>query len=230
MLVCIATTKSVRIGNNFEHVESKCHSESKIGWPNSSIVGDRSVLTIQSRMAQLLHRSERVKARAERAAESNKIKWENFQVRRICWISTFLQPLEVAPHWSLHCGKIGHRTRDYRGKTIATSANTQPIVTCYDHGERGHIKSQCPKRNNQQAGNARGRAYVMKDGRQQGPNVVTGTFLLNNCYAIVLFDSGSDKRFVFASFSTLIDISLVKLDTSYDVELADGKIVSTNDF
>ncbi|GKA76844.1 putative reverse transcriptase domain-containing protein [Tanacetum coccineum] len=123
---------------------------------------------------------QRVKARAERAAESNKIKWENFQVRRICWISTFLQPLEVAPHWSLHCGKIGQRTRDYRGKTIATGANTQPIVTCYDHGERGHIKSQCPKRNNQQAGNARGQAYVMKDGRQQGLNVVTGTFLLNN--------------------------------------------------
>nr|GEX74865.1 putative reverse transcriptase domain-containing protein [Tanacetum cinerariifolium] len=37
---------------------------------------------------------------------------------------------------------------------------------------------------------ARGRAYAIKDAEPQGPNVVTGTFLLNNCYASVLFDSG----------------------------------------
>ena len=71
--------------------------------------------------------------------------------------------------------------------------------------------------------------YVMKDGdQQQGPNVVTGTLLLNNRYATILFDSSSDKSFVSASFSTLINITPVKLDTSYEVELADGKIVSTN--
>ncbi|GJX73637.1 putative reverse transcriptase domain-containing protein [Tanacetum coccineum] len=37
-------------------------------------------------------------------------------------------------------------------------------------------------------------------------NVVTGTFLLNNSYARVLFDSGSDKSFVNSRFSHLIDI------------------------
>ncbi|GKB87782.1 putative reverse transcriptase domain-containing protein [Tanacetum coccineum] len=53
-------------------------------------------------------------------------------------------------------------------------------------------------------------------------------FLLNNRYARVLFDSGSDKSFVNTSFSHLIDIKPVRLNTSYEVELADGKIVSTN--
>ncbi|GJW80247.1 putative reverse transcriptase domain-containing protein [Tanacetum coccineum] len=55
-----------------------------------------------------------------------------------------------------------------------------------------------------------------------------GTFLLNNRYASVLFDSGSDKSFVNTRFSHLIDINPDKLDVSYEVELADGKVISTN--
>ncbi|GJY90920.1 putative reverse transcriptase domain-containing protein, partial [Tanacetum coccineum] len=40
--------------------------------------------------------------------------------------------------------------------------------------------------------------------------------------------SGSDKSFVNTRFSHLIDINPDKLDVSYEVELADGKVVSTN--
>nr|GEW23071.1 putative reverse transcriptase domain-containing protein [Tanacetum cinerariifolium] len=69
---------------------------------------------------------------------------------------------------------------------------------------------------------------MIKDVDKQGPNVVTGTFLLNNRYASVLFDSGSNKSFVNTRFSHLIDINPDKLDVSYEVELADGKVVSTN--
>ncbi|GJZ04364.1 putative reverse transcriptase domain-containing protein [Tanacetum coccineum] len=42
------------------------------------------------------------------------------------------------------------------------------------------------------------------------------------------FDLGADKTCVSTNFSTLIDIKPVELDTSYEVELADGKVVSTN--
>ncbi|GKB62724.1 hypothetical protein Tco_0918910, partial [Tanacetum coccineum] len=78
-------------------------------------------------------------------------------------------------------------------------------------------------------GNATGRAYAIIDVEQgQGPNVVTGTFLLNNRYARVLFDSGSDKSFVNPGFTHLIDIKPVRLNISYEVELADGILVSTN--
>ncbi|GJZ80149.1 putative reverse transcriptase domain-containing protein [Tanacetum coccineum] len=62
----------------------------------------------------------------------------------------------------------------------------------------------------------------------QGPNVVIGTFLLKNHYARVLFDSGSDKSFINSGFSHLIDIKPVRLNISYEVELADGKLVSTS--
>nr|GEY00033.1 putative reverse transcriptase domain-containing protein [Tanacetum cinerariifolium] len=39
---------------------------------------------------------------------------------------------------------------------------------------------------------------------------------------------GSDKSFVNTSFSHLIDIDPVRLNTSYEVELADGRVASTN--
>ncbi|GJW91225.1 putative reverse transcriptase domain-containing protein [Tanacetum coccineum] len=126
------------------------------------------------------------------------------------------------------CGKVRQKARYYKEKIIATGANSQPIWTCYDDGEQGHTRNHYPKKNKPQGGDARGRAYVIKDAEQQGPKVVTGTFLLNNRYASVLFDSGSDKSFVNTRFSHLVDINPDKLDVSYEVELADGKVVSTN--
>ncbi|GJX23662.1 putative reverse transcriptase domain-containing protein [Tanacetum coccineum] len=73
-----------------------------------------------------------------------------------------------------------------------------------------------------------GRAYAIKDVEPQGPNVVTGTFLPNNQYASVLFDSGSDRSFMNTRFSSLLDIKPIKIGDSYEVELDDGRIVSTN--
>ncbi|GJW61712.1 putative reverse transcriptase domain-containing protein [Tanacetum coccineum] len=59
-------------------------------------------------------------------------------------------------------------------------------------------------------------------------NVVTGTFLLNNCYASILFDTGVDKSFVSTAFSSLIDIVPSTLDNDYDVKLVDEKIIGVN--
>ncbi|GJU25885.1 putative reverse transcriptase domain-containing protein [Tanacetum coccineum] len=75
---------------------------------------------------------------------------------------------------------------------------------------------------------ARGRAYVVVENPQQNPNVVTGTFLLNDHYACILFDSGAEKSFVSSAFTHFIDIAPATLNTSYEIELADGKVVSTN--
>ncbi|GJT61989.1 putative reverse transcriptase domain-containing protein [Tanacetum coccineum] len=55
-----------------------------------------------------------------------------------------------------------------------------------------------------------------------------GTFLLNDHYTSILFDSGAEKSIVSITFTPFIDISPAALDTSYEVELADGKVVSTN--
>ncbi|GJX17986.1 putative reverse transcriptase domain-containing protein [Tanacetum coccineum] len=121
------------------------------------------------------------------------------------------------------CGKLGH-------KTVACRCLDRKDMTCFNYNEKGHLKRDCPKlKKNGHGGNNRGAAYKLGAvDAQQDPKVVTGTFLLNNRYATALFDSGADKSFVSTNFSTLIDIEPVELDTSYEVELADGKIVSTN--
>nr|GEY77712.1 reverse transcriptase domain-containing protein [Tanacetum cinerariifolium] len=96
-----------------------------------------------------------------------------------------------------------------------------------------HIKKNCPKLKNHGNGNgkgiAQGRVYVL-GGREASPNsnVITGTFFLNNRYAKILFDTGSDRSFVSTTFSALIDITPATLENHYDVELADGKIIGVN--
>nr|GEU84122.1 putative reverse transcriptase domain-containing protein [Tanacetum cinerariifolium] len=78
-------------------------------------------------------------------------------------------------------------------------------------------------------GVAQGRVYAL-GGRDASPdsNVIMGTFLINNHYAKILFDTGADRSFVSTTFSALIDITPTALETHYDVELADGKIIRVN--
>nr|GEU41666.1 reverse transcriptase domain-containing protein [Tanacetum cinerariifolium] len=106
-----------------------------------------------------------------------------------------------------------------------------PTLLGLDKG-KGHYRRECLKLKNQnrgtQAGNgdARGRAYALGGGEaNQVPNVVTGTFLLNNRYASILFDTSDDRSFVSTTFSSLIDIIPTALDAKYAVELADGKVI-----
>ncbi|GJY36916.1 hypothetical protein Tco_0422294 [Tanacetum coccineum] len=78
--------------------------------------------------------------------------------------------------------RIGHSARDCKSR-------------------HGHFKSDCPKLKNENQGNQAGngnaivRAYVVGTvGTNPNSNVVTGTFLLNNRFASILFDTGVRKR------------------------------------
>ncbi|GKA29652.1 putative reverse transcriptase domain-containing protein, partial [Tanacetum coccineum] len=127
------------------------------------------------------------------------------------------------------CGKVRHKSRYCKEKNVATGANAQPIPTCYDCGKQGHTRNRCPNKVKQEGvREVRAQAYAIKDAEPKGSNVVIGTFLLNNQYASVLFDSGSDRSFVDTRFSSLLDIKPIKIEDSYEVELADGRIVSTD--
>nr|GEW82414.1 hypothetical protein [Tanacetum cinerariifolium] len=76
---------------------------------------------------------------------------------------------------------------------------------------------------------ARWKAYVLGGGEANlDSNIVMRTFLLNNHYASMLFDSGADQSFVSTTSSTLLDITHDTLDVSYVVELADRRISKTN--
>ncbi|GJT56621.1 putative reverse transcriptase domain-containing protein [Tanacetum coccineum] len=139
------------------------------------------------------------------------------------------------------CNKVGHFARDCRGSGNTNVANTQkgnganPKGNgCFECGASGHFKRDCPKLKNKDGGNgnAQGWVYAVGNAEKRGnasgnpdSNVVTGTFLLNNRYASILFDTGADRSFISTAFSSLINIAPTPLENSYDVELADGKIV-----
>nr|GEX20677.1 reverse transcriptase domain-containing protein [Tanacetum cinerariifolium] len=127
------------------------------------------------------------------------------------------------------CGKLGHKSRYCKEKSVATGAKAQLVWTCYDCGEQGHTRNRCPKKVKQEeTREVYGRAYAIKDTEPQGPNVVTGMFLLNNRFASVLFDSGFDRSLMETRFSSMLYIDPVKTNARYEVELADGMVVSIN--
>ncbi|GJV98113.1 reverse transcriptase domain-containing protein [Tanacetum coccineum] len=123
--------------------------------------------------------------------------------------------------------QVGHLTKNCRNKGPATGSNLLPVtVTCHACGEKGHYANQCRKTTNN---NAQGRAYMLRDrNAHQDPNVVTGMFLLNQHLARVLFDSGADKSFVSISLASKLNIPPITIDTFYNIEMADGNLVSTN--
>ncbi|GJT13327.1 putative reverse transcriptase domain-containing protein [Tanacetum coccineum] len=139
------------------------------------------------------------------------------------------------------CNKVGHFARDCRSSGNTNVANTQkgnganPKGNgCFECGAPGHFKRDCPKLKNKDGGNgnAQGWVYAVRNEEKRGnatgnldSNVVTGTFLLNNHYASILFDTSADRSFISTAFSSLINIAPTPLENSYDVELADGKIV-----
>nr|GEV77144.1 putative reverse transcriptase domain-containing protein [Tanacetum cinerariifolium] len=139
------------------------------------------------------------------------------------------------------CNKVGDFARDCRSFGNANIVNAQrnnganPKGNgCFECGATGHFKRDCPKLKNKdgEKGNAPGWVYAVGNAekrrnasRDPDSNVVTGTFLLNNRYASILFDTGADRSFISTAFSSLIDIVPTSLGNSYDVKLVDGKIV-----
>ncbi|GJS09518.1 hypothetical protein Tco_0366314 [Tanacetum coccineum] len=103
------------------------------------------------------------------------------------------------------CNQVGHFIRYCTGEI----SNERPRPTCYEYGEPNHFRRNCLRMNqaitsggnrpnpmlaikgNHNQGNnrnqARGKAFTIGDAEApQDPNIVTGTFSLNNHYAIVL--------------------------------------------
>ncbi|GJY46494.1 putative reverse transcriptase domain-containing protein [Tanacetum coccineum] len=99
-----------------------------------------------------------------------------------------------------------------------------PLPLCNKYQNHGNKTG-----NKSGIGKVRGKAYVLGGGDSNpDSNIITGTFLLNNRYASMLFDSGADRSFMSTTFSALLDVIPFTLNVSYAVELADGRISKTN--
>nr|GEY32634.1 hypothetical protein [Tanacetum cinerariifolium] len=107
------------------------------------------------------------------------------------------------------------------------------VARAYTAGNNEKKRKDCLKLRNQNRGNQTGNKNMNKtetklEAMKPDFNVVTGTFLLKNCYAYMLFDSGVDRSFVSSAFNVLLKVAPSTLDTSYAVEPADGRILETN--
>nr|GEX35369.1 hypothetical protein [Tanacetum cinerariifolium] len=130
-----------------------------------------------------------------------------------------------------NCKKIGYQTRDCR---VTVNLNTQGAVVgnpqgivCYKLRSQNLRNQTRNKTGNETGGNeVIEKAYAIGGGgTNPDSNVVMSTFLLNNCYTSMLFDSGVDRSFVLTTFSALLDVAPSTLDTSYTVKLADRRKV-----
>ncbi|GJU33606.1 putative reverse transcriptase domain-containing protein [Tanacetum coccineum] len=116
---------------------------------------------------------------------------------------------------------------------------------CFDCCGTDHYKAACPRLNQApgQRGNCPNQAIAFKEGQGRGnignptqgktfvlgakearqdPNIVTGTFTLNNHYATTLFNSGVDYSFVSTTFIPLLDVDPSNLEIeghTFDIDL-----------
>ncbi|GJT17520.1 reverse transcriptase domain-containing protein [Tanacetum coccineum] len=99
-------------------------------------------------------------------------------------------------------------------------------------GQAGNQLALEGSRNNRSNGNqVRGRAYNVNVNAMeavQDPNVVTGTFSLNDHFVTVLFDSGADFSFISTEFAPLLNVKPSIVNPGYVIEVADGKKVEVD--
>ncbi|GKE16833.1 reverse transcriptase domain-containing protein [Tanacetum coccineum] len=144
---------------------------------------------------------------------------------------------DACPPTCHNCGRAGHKghyknkcpDNGSQGRGSQIQGNQQNPQN-NQRQNQGNPKGKNQASTNTQGGRkAHGRVYslcakaVVKDN-----NVVNGTLLINNVYALVLFDTSADRSFVSYAFSKYIDIPPTTLDTNYSVELADRKSLTTN--
>ncbi|GJT95579.1 putative reverse transcriptase domain-containing protein [Tanacetum coccineum] len=145
------------------------------------------------------------------------------------------------------CNQVGHFTRYCTGR----AANERPRPTCFKCGDPNHFRRNYPRinraitlggnrpnpvlsieGNNNQGNNrnrAQGRASVLGVAEApQDPNVMTGTFSLNNHFATVLFNSGVDYSSISTKFLPLINMKPSVVNPDYEIEIASGIIVKAN--
>nr|XP_043639268.1 uncharacterized protein LOC122610338 [Erigeron canadensis] len=119
--------------------------------------------------------------------------------------------------------------------------------TCYECGSTDHYRNTWPRLNRQpapatvnrnqlqivgppqpranQGQQARGRVFSLNVVEAaHDPNVVTGTFLMNDHVATVLFDSGADYSFMSTNFLCILNAPTCYLHACYEIEVASGKL------
>nr|GEV02643.1 hypothetical protein [Tanacetum cinerariifolium] len=150
-------------------------------------------------------------------------------------------------------GNVGEPSKDKNGKDDNKRIRTGNAFGLVAHASTvttqcRHLKLACPRLNRAQGpsrnhpnrvaannrgqgrrnqGNqARGREFMLgAEEPRKDPNIVTGTFTLNNHFATILIDYGADYSFVSTTFIPLLGIEPSELGFRYEIKIARGQLV-----
>ncbi|KAD4982452.1 hypothetical protein E3N88_19123 [Mikania micrantha] len=164
----------------------------------------------------------------------------------LCNACRLHHPANVPCRICTNCGRYGHlvstcrTTRPQFNNQLnqanhAMGQNNQapPLAiqgrACYNCGDQGHFRNQCPRLATQNpiVPVNRGRAFNINANEAQNNNdVVNGTFLVDNQYASILFDTGADKSFVSLEFEHLLAKNRTRLENTFTLEVANGSPIT----
>ncbi|GKC62695.1 putative reverse transcriptase domain-containing protein [Tanacetum coccineum] len=187
------------------------------------------------------------------ATITNSVRKEYIDTAPKCPNCSYHHQPEVPCHLCTNYNRFKHIAKDYRVRPrvvypLNAKNPTAARGACFECGGTDHYKTVCPRLNKAprprgnrpnkviaiEGGKGRGnngnptcrRAFVMgAEEACQDPNIITGTFTLNNHHAMTLFDSGADYSFVSTTFIHLLDIEPSLLGFNYEIEIASDQLI-----
>ncbi|GKD19998.1 putative reverse transcriptase domain-containing protein [Tanacetum coccineum] len=128
----------------------------------------------------------------------------------ICWSTSEVCKMQLLSFWR-NCPRMNRAT-------TTGGHRLNPVLAIEGNSNLGNNRNQ-----------AQGRAFALGVAKApQDPNIVTGTFSLNDHFGTVLFDSGADYSFISTNFLTFINMKPSVISPGYEIEIASDIKVKTN--
>ncbi|GKB71576.1 putative reverse transcriptase domain-containing protein, partial [Tanacetum coccineum] len=157
------------------------------------------------------------------ATTTNPIRRENTGTVPKCTTCNTYIPPKMPCRTCFNCNRPRNFSKDCR----VVPRNVNPVNARNPTAARGACYECGTNDGGQGRGNrARGRAFMLgAEEAHEDPNIVTGTFTLNDHYTTTLFDSGVDYSFVSTTFIPLLGIDTCDLHFSYEIEIVSGQLI-----